>query len=316
MSTILEALRRLEAEEESERLRSDVGVGADSLVRLERAAPRSRPFRRLFTALLGIALAAVVGAGATFAVLSVREGKGALAWVPGLMEAGSGSREISNPASSAEPIEISAAALRTQATAAVETSKAADVAVEPAETLMPADDPAHSPATVSQTEPRISPVSSGSNAPAPTSFGGTPRVFAPPLAEPIVEIAIVQPEIMREPDPFSQRAPRDLPDPYAGRQGDLEASGGESLFARRPDAPIPTLKRSPLPDIAVKSTVWHPNAGRREVVVQVDEGGSSRFVTMREGETLGPLELSEIRPSGVTFVHAGVEIEYRVGAGR
>ncbi len=312
MSTILKALRRLEAEEESERERSDPGMGADSLVRVERDAPRSRPFRRLSLALLGIVLAAVIGAGATFAVLSVSEGKGALAWVPGLVEAGSGSGVIASPVSDTEAAGISADSPRSRPTAVAEESKPTDLAQ--GEVRAPGGTPAESPVPVPKTQPRIGPVSSGSSIAAQARFDPMPSGVALPGAEPIVEVAIIQPESMREPDPLSERAPRSLPEPYADRARELEARGGESVFARRPDAAIPRLTRTPLPDIQVKSTVWHPNAGRREVVVQVEEGGSSRLVTMREGEALGPLELNEIRPSGVTFVHEGVEVQYRVGA--
>jgi hypothetical protein len=77
----------------------------------------------------------------------------------------------------------------------------------------------------------------------------------------------------------------------------------------------PTLiVRDPVPSVVVTRTTWHPDRGRRRAELEVLQGEELRIVHMREGQFLGPLELGEIRPAGVTFLHNGVEIRRRVGS--
>jgi hypothetical protein len=71
--------------------------------------------------------------------------------------------------------------------------------------------------------------------------------------------------------------------------------------------------REPMPLVAVMSTVWHPRPERRRAQLSVEESGETRTVMLREGEFLGPLQVSEIGPIGVTLKLKGVEIEHRVG---
>ncbi|MFQ5418402.1 MAG: hypothetical protein ACE5FL_15355, partial [Myxococcota bacterium] len=82
----------------------------------------------------------------------------------------------------------------------------------------------------------------------------------------------------------------------------------------KPAAPPPRPPqrlRSPLPNVVVERTIWHPLAERRVAVVELPDRGES--LELREGDAVGPLVVKEIGPSGVTFVNEGVELRRRVG---
>jgi hypothetical protein len=75
------------------------------------------------------------------------------------------------------------------------------------------------------------------------------------------------------------------------------------------------IERNPVPRVLVTQTIWHPRAERRIAVIErVDgaEGGES--MRLREGERVGSLQLVAIEPTGVVFLHDGVELRRRVGA--
>jgi len=75
--------------------------------------------------------------------------------------------------------------------------------------------------------------------------------------------------------------------------------------------PAPIL-RSPVPTVFVEQTIWHPDAGRRVAVVELE--GSEERLRLHEGDAVGPLVVRKIEPSGVFFYHDGVELRRRVGA--
>jgi hypothetical protein len=82
-----------------------------------------------------------------------------------------------------------------------------------------------------------------------------------------------------------------------------------------PAAPAPgsrRVERTPVPEVLVRKTVWHPLAARRQAVVEV--AGQGEPLELREGDAVGPLVVREISPSGVVFLHEGVELRRRVGA--
>lgn len=96
----------------------------------------------------------------------------------------------------------------------------------------------------------------------------------------------------------------------------------EPVAAATPPAPAPAqpVRRKPppekivranLPDVFVSSTVWHPQKDRRLAKVSLS-GGVAK--DLHEGDAIGPLVVSRIEPSGVIFVHDGVELRRRVGA--
>jgi hypothetical protein len=66
----------------------------------------------------------------------------------------------------------------------------------------------------------------------------------------------------------------------------------------------------PGPDVRVSRTVWHPVADRRLAFVDLQGGGSP--VRVREGDTLGPLLVRKIEPSGVIFEQDGVEVRHAI----
>lgn len=77
-------------------------------------------------------------------------------------------------------------------------------------------------------------------------------------------------------------------------------------------ASVARAARAPrLPPIVVTRTVWHPEPGRREAVVELE--GRAEPLRLREGDAVGTLVVGEIEPSGVLFLRDGVEIHARVG---
>jgi hypothetical protein len=67
-----------------------------------------------------------------------------------------------------------------------------------------------------------------------------------------------------------------------------------------------------LPGLVVERTLWHPDSARRLAVLQVE--GRDAAVELREGDAVGDLVVQQIDPSGVLFLHRGIEIRRRVGA--
>ncbi len=88
------------------------------------------------------------------------------------------------------------------------------------------------------------------------------------------------------------------------------ASPARSQPIRRKPAPEKVV-RADVPDIFVSSTVWHPQQDRRIAKVTLAGGAPKE---LHEGDAIGPLVVSKIEPSGVIFLHAGVELRRRVGA--
>jgi hypothetical protein len=66
-----------------------------------------------------------------------------------------------------------------------------------------------------------------------------------------------------------------------------------------------------VPNVYVERTIWHPMAERRVAVVELE--GSDETLELHEGDAVGPLVVGKIEPSGVFFVHDGVELRRRVG---
>jgi hypothetical protein len=74
-------------------------------------------------------------------------------------------------------------------------------------------------------------------------------------------------------------------------------------------APPPAIVRALLPEVHVEQTRWHPDAARRTARIEMDGGPHE----VQEGDVLGPLVVTTIEPSGVVFLHQGVEMRRRVG---
>ena len=91
------------------------------------------------------------------------------------------------------------------------------------------------------------------------------------------------------------------------------AAAAPPRAAGAPQAAAPTQKlvRANVPDVFVSSTVWHPQKDRRLAKVTLAGGAAQE---LHEGDAIGPLVVSVIEPSGVVFLHDGVELRRRVGA--
>jgi len=157
--------------------------------------------------------------------------------------------------------------------------------------------------------------------PAPTPVPA-PAIPAPPpeasvaSPPPVAVISLPEPPRVVEPEP---PAPMQPPEPVAAKPAPPER-GSLPPFARRqaraaveppPPAPAQKLARAEVPGVVVSSTVWHPQRDRRLAMVSL-EGGAAR--ELHEGDAIGSLVVSEIGPSGVVFLHDGVELRRRVGA--
>ncbi len=70
------------------------------------------------------------------------------------------------------------------------------------------------------------------------------------------------------------------------------------------------ILRAKLPDLKVRSTVWHPQGSRRIAMVEVDAGAA---LELNEGDSVGPLVVESITPGGVVFSHDGVSVLHKVG---
>lgn len=75
---------------------------------------------------------------------------------------------------------------------------------------------------------------------------------------------------------------------------------------------VKQVPRSPVPDLNVERTVWHPLAERRVAVVTLQDSGE--VVELHEGDAIGPLVVRAIEPTAVVFLHDGVELRRRIGS--
>jgi hypothetical protein len=147
------------------------------------------------------------------------------------------------------------------------------------------------------------------------SPSGTRPEATQPRAEPRVVTAAPEPEApeppatpARDAEPITTSAQA-----AAGKTSDqVVASAGVAPRSLEPEAPAASeVARAEIPDLRVERTVWHPTAERRFALIEFDESAERREV--REGDAVGPLVVSKIEPSGVVFVHDGVELRRRVG---
>ncbi|MEE8581840.1 MAG: hypothetical protein V3T33_09650 [Myxococcota bacterium] len=157
-----------------------------------------------------------------------------------------------------------------------------------------------------------------------------PRIEAEVVSAPVAVVAAVRPESPPPPPtPAVAQVPGPLPaevidspgGPIAAQETTSQGFGdpvSDSIAAVSPVAPAPEavlmVPRQPIPDLTVTHTVWHPEPARRVALLEL--AGSAAPLELREGDAVGPLILVEIAPSGVTFLHNGVELRRRVGTGR
>jgi len=176
------------------------------------------------------------------------------------------------------------------------------------------------------------PVAAVAAAPPPAAFASPVEVVALPAPAPAVEPEPVAPALQNDAPPARGEVP-----PYdfrarearktaaatassatpqaaaAGRASEstrAEAPPARAATTRRQESP-PRVARTIVPDVRVSSTVWHPQRDRRIATVTLAGGAPKE---LHEGDAIGPLVVSLIEPSGVVFVHDGVELRRRVGA--
>ena len=163
--------------------------------------------------------------------------------------------------------------------------------------------------------------------PAPKAAAPKPAPVAKPASAPVA----VAPAVRNDAPPAPGEVP---PYDYRARQAKKAASAAassaaapvavarasETARAEAPPAPAasvrrktaaPTVARANVPDVLVSSTVWHPQRERRIATVTLAGGAPKE---LHEGDAIGPLVVSLIEPSGVVFLHDGVELRRRVGA--
>ena len=78
---------------------------------------------------------------------------------------------------------------------------------------------------------------------------------------------------------------------------------------------VPEANTNGVPRFAISGTTWHPYRQRRTADISVESASGTRTVEVREGEMLGPMKVSEIGPTSITFLHEGKVIKRRIGAG-
>jgi outer membrane biosynthesis protein TonB len=148
------------------------------------------------------------------------------------------------------------------------------------------------PAPTPKAQPKPAPIEVVRARPAPEPVP-TPAPTAAPEAEPKPKAA---PRAEPTPKPTPEAEPK--PDPKPVRSVARKSPP-------RPSGPKP-------PKVYVSRTVWHPDASRRIAYVALE--GRAETVAVREGESIGPLIVTEIAPTGVSFDNRGSELTQRVGA--
>jgi hypothetical protein len=311
MSTILKALRRLEREksEQSDQSLSEAVAHA--------SPPPSRRRGRWLVA-AGALAAAIAIAAVVFPMLSARE-------------------EVEE----ADPVEI-AAAPQEPPRARATTKRRRSSARTPPSSSPDRQPPARGPSAGGRVVPRAAPTAPPDLP--PTALSSEVEVVkrirpAKPAAEPRPAEAAPGGEPSRSeretPQPAStsgiDRREKTPPKPGTRRPAASEAEEGVELASAAPAAKPPAapraeprrkpapraaepepILRSPVPNVYVARTIWHPLAERRIAVVEL--GGSDETLELHEGDAVGPLVVGKIEPSGVFFVHEGVELRRRVGA--
>ncbi len=91
----------------------------------------------------------------------------------------------------------------------------------------------------------------------------------------------------------------------------VEVQPGAVRSAAKPPvaSPVPGI-----PELMVKRTIWHPSPGRRRALVEI--AGNSEALNLSEGDRVGELVLTQIKPSGVVFEFQGIELSRRVGSSK
>jgi hypothetical protein len=311
VSTILKALRRLEREKSEQ---SDQSLSEA----VTHASPPPSRRRGRWLVVAGLLVGAIAIAAVVFPMLPARE-------------------EVEEEA----PVEI-AATPPERSPARPTPRRRRSSARKPAPTTPEPGSPARAPATGGRVVPRPQPKAPPDLPPAalssevevvkrirPAEPAEQPRPAEPETAgkSPRSEHETVQPA----PTSGSARRDAEAPKPGTRRPAVPEAPEEVQIASVAPAAKPPAtpraesepqpapraaepgaILRSPVPNVYVARTIWHPLAERRIAVVELE--GRAEALELHEGDAVGPLVVGKIEPSGVFFVHDGVELRRRVGA--
>ncbi len=189
----------------------------------------------------------------------------------------------------------------------------------PPPVVTPAPDPAPGPAREETApEPQASDLAKASGMPEEPAPAAPIAALEAPPGEPALEPA-------RDPEPVAVREPVPLPEPApAPIAVEVEpvpppppppARDGEPATAPAPSAkpkPAALAARPAGPRVTVERTIWHPDAARRRAFLRPE--GRASAAELREGDSLGEIQVERIEPSGVVFLHEGREVRRAVGA--
>ena len=321
MSTILKALRKLE-DEQPARASADP-TQLDREVLADDANGRSRPLRRIALVMIAVLFSGLAGAGLTLAALTLWQ-----------------TRSL-NPQNQSEPPAVAAAAAVSQeeraeaptvvVVADILEQRAARSALADARAIPAPEHYAEPAPSIVEHEPVI--VKAQSEAfvrepdepvPEPLSFVREDPVREAPERNPIAELAAVRearlsrmPAEARSVTRVASVAPKVAAvqsEPELVEPEPVEWPELESVDVAPDPVLVSVTVPDPVPSFTVTRTTWHPTQQRRRAELSLLEAGETRTVELREGEFVGPFKVSKIGPTGVTFVHNGVEIERRVGA--
>ena len=321
MSTILKALQRLDREKSS--------PGGRPLQDEVAAAASAPSRRRLPVAAIGAAMAALgLGLGASMFWLWPREkAVPELAAAPSALQGAAVAQNVPSAAvTQSVPDAVPAPPVLEAPTPAAPVASAPPPAAFSSPVAVverPEPPPVAEPAPAMPGEGAAETDVPAASAPAPALPGDLPpyevaarkraaRLSQPqpppaPVARP-VEVARAEP-----PAPVARPLERAESEPLAANA--LPAAPPAQPVRRKPaaqtQAQTQKLVRANVPDVFVSSTVWHPQKDRRLAKVTFAGGAAQE---LHEGDAIGPLVVSVIEPSGVIFLHDGVEIRRRVGA--
>jgi len=163
----------------------------------------------------------------------------------------------------------------------------------------------------------------GSARVAPTSSGSAPTSQPKPAP---VEVAVARPAPEPVPTPVPSTVPKSEPTPVPSTAKKPEPTPRSEPSPEpktepkpEPQSPRQVARKSPSrpsapppPKVYVSRTVWHPVASRRIAYLEFE--GRGEIVALREGESIGPLLVTEISPTEVSFDNRGSELKRRVGA--
>jgi len=279
MSTILKALRRLENDEASQREEQRVGLRENLVSSPATPAPqRARAF---------VWLLAIPGAGLMGALVAALV-------IPMLLE---GERPLSTPAPTALP-----------ATSSPELARVAPPAPVIAE---PVSTPSVSP------PPSVRAASAPSPLPVRTTIVPPPerraRATSAPSPQPTRTVSVSSSQPARAASVSSPLPPASVAaaESFPAKTQRLD----ETVRPIEISDDFAVVQRNRIPSVLVTQTSWHPRAERRIALIErLDASDGEELLRMREGDRIGSLELVSIEPTGVVFVHDGIELRRRVGA--